>query len=311
MRCIGLLFLLIGSFANSASVSAYGEVDCFEGKYLTLHKAQQCASELKNFEINLNEFRLRLATFAIDVTLSVNDREYKSHGSGFLVSHNRNYIITAKHVIIGTKPILNLEELGRTNFIDFESAIEDLFATKEDDIQSIFPGTGKIVVRPFTLQSKQGLSATVVAFDRSSDLALLHVKNLTNQAYANPTLFRAVRLATRQDCRPGMEIQALGYKGSNLERSLEMSHLAEVTNCHLTPQTALIGGKYFRIPLYETNAAFDPGMSGGPVIVYDSKLNRYYVVGVVGGGVPKKNRHYFIPASAVVNLLERFGAHYD
>jgi Trypsin-like peptidase domain len=313
VRQVALFLVLLGNIAVSPAGWAQLSVDCPPGDFKNAAEASDCKRALAELERTLYEYELKLATFAIDVTVSVDGTSYHtSHGTGLLVSLNRGWFITAKHVLLGDK-VWDLNYLKRLDFSDFESAMEDLFSP-ENPLGR--PGKATIKIRPFINQPEEALDAIVVAFDRSSDLVILQIANidhLRNKSFATlkPTIFEVPRLASLTDCRPGMKIRALGYKGGTPNRSIELSNQATVSNCLLTPQSILIGGRYFRFPLYKADADFEAGMSGGPVYVDDPNERRPPVVGVVSGGVPSGDEDYYVPAAAVVSFLERFGFQFD
>jgi hypothetical protein len=230
------LALLYASVVVSPSALAQRVVDCPPGGFMNATEASDCKRALGELERALYAYELKLATFAIDVTVNVKERSYKSHGTGFLVNPDRGWFITAKHVLLGDT-VWDLDFLERADFSDFESAIEDLFSP---DNPLRRPGEATIKIRPFISQPDEALYAIVVAFDRSSDLVLLQVANvdyLQNKSFVNlnPTIFEQPRIADRADCMPGMKIRALGYKGGALNRDIELSSQATVSNCQLTP----------------------------------------------------------------------------
>jgi hypothetical protein len=310
---VALFLVILGNIAVLPPGWAQLWVDCPPGGFNDAAETSDCKRALGELERTLYEYELKLATFAIDVTVFVNGTSYHtSHGTGLLVSLNRGWFITAKHVLLGDK-VWDLNYLERSDFADFESAMEDLFAP-ENPLER--PGTATIKIRPFIDQPSEALDAIVVAFDRSSDLVILQVANidhLRNKPFVTlkPNIFEVPRLASLTDCRPGMKIRALGYQGDAPNRSIQPSNQATISNCLLTPQSILIGGRYFRFPLYKADADFEAGMSGGPVYVDDPNERRPPVVGVVSGGVPSGDEDYYVPAAAVVDFLRRFGFQFD
>jgi hypothetical protein len=310
-RLVALFLALLANIAVSSSASAQQAVGCPPGGFRSAAEASDCKRTLGELERALRKYALQLATFAIDVTVSVKQYSYTSYGTALLVSLNRGWFITAKHVLLGNQ-VWDLNYIERPDFGDFESAIEDVF-TPENPLQ--LPGKATIKIRPFVSPPSEALDAIVVAFDRFSDLAILQVANIDNLHNAwfaafKPPILEPARLASGVDCKRGMAIRALGSPGNSPTRKIVPSDEGTVLDCLLTPRTVSMGGLYFRIPLYETDADFEAGMSGGPVFVEDPAEQWPYVVGIASGGVPGGDANYFVPAAAVVDFLERFGLEY-
>jgi hypothetical protein len=261
------------------------------------YKASECKDKvLEELRFRLNNYSAVLATFAIEVEVQRDKKvepkppPYVFRGSGFLVNRDFGFFITSKHVMLGDI-VWDMAELGRSDFADFESAMEDLLSSP----------AASITARPYFFD--KGIRVRLVAFDRANDLVLLQATNISQLAFYNQSAFQAIRLGRQRDCVPNMQVIAMGFPSSNPLGRVAITEWTPVTDCTLVPQTALIGGRRFRFPLLTTQPVFEAGMSGGPV--FDKNIE---LVGVVAGGLAGGKASFFVPVSAVRSFLERYGA---
>jgi len=213
-----------------------------------------------------------------------------SRGSAFLVDRDRGYFLTAKHVLLGSKVWSTF--FPNNPFADLEAAIEDYLYSEKVQI---------------TLQADEDappIPASLIALDRNSDLALIAVYNLNNITLSQfPALYRPMAMASDIECT-NLQVTAVGFTLSpnSTKMRRDNSPFGRAT-CDFYPKTYYIGGQKYRIPLFNTTAAFKPGFSGGPVL--DSDLQ---VIGVVSGATaPTESQNwFFVPLSAVRSFLSRF-----
>ena len=243
----------------------------------------------------------QISTFSIDVRYpnikNADGTVRTSAGTGFLVNKEKRYVITAKHVLLGDR-VDWPSRLPDHGFVDLESAIEDYLRAGNIEITGRLDGFN------------QGVRLTLVALDRTADLALLQATSFRDFGFiAEQPQFRALPMMDKFECAGVMPVGvgpgvfALGYPtpppGARIEASKH-----EYAGCNVVPKTAYAGGLRFRFPLTDTKSDFEPGYSGGPVLDYSSLR----VVGVVSGATVAagSSRRFFTPLPAVKSFLSRF-----
>jgi len=213
-----------------------------------------------------------------------------SKGTAFLVDEQRGYLLTAKHVLLGSKVWSSL--LTNHLFSDLESAVEDHLSRSS-------------LIEIQMSEDDAPVKARLIGLDRNSDLALLAV-NLNSLHLAQfPSIFRSIQLTREATCPDNFSVISVGFRGSGDDTRLE-KHSEPVfarADCRLQPNTYFIGGQQYRVALHRTNLKLYPGSSGGPILD-----NRFELVGVASGAREAGNslQSYFVPVSAVRAFLSRF-----
>lgn len=259
----------------------------------TFAKAEDC---LKRVVPTLNYraayFAAYQATYLVKVNYEpgVAGSKATSQGTAFLVDQRRGYLLTAKHVLMGSKVWSSM--LTNHLFADLESALEDhLSRTALIEIQ--------------ISEDDPPLKARLIGLDRNSDLALLAV-NLNSQLIAQfPAIFKPIDLTRETSCPENFSVISVGYRSAGDESRLQ-KHSEPVfarADCRLQPNTYFIGGQQYRIALHKTDLKLYPGDSGGPIL--DS---RFELVGVASGAreIGNAPQAFFVPVSAVRAFLSRF-----
>ncbi len=260
----------------------------------TYNSADDCLKRvLPTLNYRAAYFAANHATYLIKVNYEpdVAGSRATSKGTAFLVDERRGYLLTAKHVLMGSKIWSSV--LTNHLFADLESALEDhLSRTALIEIQ--------------TSEDDGPLKARLIGLDRNSDLALVAVNpNSLPVAQMFPALFKPIQLTRETTCPENFTVTSVGFRSKGDENRLE-KHSEPVfarADCRLQPNTYFIGGQQYRIALHKTDLKLYPGNSGGPVL--DS---RFELVGVASGAREAGNspQSYFVPVSAVRAFMSRF-----
>ena len=137
-----------------------------------------------------------------------------------------------------------------------------------------------------TTFSQQRATATVVAADAEVDLALLAVDGLTSSAPV--TWGRSASVAL------GSQLVAMGYGATLTSEGPTCAVSPTVTTGSLSNRIDLPGGSFL-----QTDAALNPGNSGGPVATLDGN-----VVGITLGSLSGlQNTNFLIPSERAVPLI--------
>ena len=272
------------------------KIDCNLMQYPAAH---DCLSRLvPSLVRRTTHYAAMQSTFLLKVELGAfgSSGSMSSVGSAFLVDRDRGYFLTAKHVLLGDR-IWSTVFPATHSFADLETAIEDHITSS---------GNVKITLQSSEDQAR--VSASLIALDRNTDLALIAVNDINAFAVANfPALFKPLQIApARSDCPGSFAISAIGFSQSAQVGRMEINPtIGGYADCRLTPRTYVIGGQKYRVPLLSTAINFFPGFSGGPVLD-----EAYHVVGVVSGatvaGSNKPTYNFFVPVTAVHAFLNRF-----
>ena len=161
--------------------------------------------------ITATRFDVESVERAADDQLNFHLEEQNSLGSGVIVSAN-GFILTNLHVV---------------------DNLFDLFDTE------------------VTLNDGRRVPATVVAWDRANDLAVLHI-NMDDLTPIDP--------ASMQDLQVGDVVFAIGYP-RNIGQSVSQGIISALTN---NPDST--------VSIIQTDAAINPGNSGGALINAEGKL---------------------------------------
>ncbi|MDG2250492.1 MAG: trypsin-like peptidase domain-containing protein [Gammaproteobacteria bacterium] len=161
--------------------------------------------------ITATRFDVESIERAADDQLNFHLEEQNSLGSGVIVSSN-GFILTNLHVV---------------------DNLFDLFDTE------------------VTLNDGRRISATVVAWDKLNDLAVLHI---------NMNDLTPIEISNMQNLKVGDVVFAIGYP-RNIGQSVSQGIISALTN---NPDTT--------VSIIQTDAAINPGNSGGALINSEGKL---------------------------------------
>ena len=161
--------------------------------------------------ITATRFDVESIERAADEQLNFHLEEQNSLGSGVIVSSN-GFILTNLHVV---------------------DNLFDLFDTE------------------VTLNDGRRISATVVAWDKLNDLAVLHI---------NMNDLTPIEISNMQNLKVGDVVFAIGYP-RNIGQSVSQGIISALTN---NPDTT--------VSIIQTDAAINPGNSGGALINSEGKL---------------------------------------
>lgn len=161
--------------------------------------------------ITATRFDVESIERAADDQLNFHLEEQNSLGSGVIVSSN-GFILTNLHVV---------------------DNLFDLFDTE------------------VTLNDGRRFPATVVAWDKLNDLAVLHI---------NMNDLTPIEISNMQDLKVGDVVFAIGYP-RNIGQSVSQGIISALTN---NPDTT--------VSIIQTDAAINPGNSGGALINSEGKL---------------------------------------
>ena len=227
----------------------------------TPENASACKDKvLKSLVAQVGIYSAQLATFEIEVNvpsalLKGKDPSgpqvapFSNRGTGFLVNRERGFFVSSKHVLLGDR-VWDFTSLDRQDFVDFETAAEDLLSSKAVVIRA----------RPSIFQPGEGINLQLVAFDRSTDLVLLQASSMTQLYFNGQSVFQAILLAPRAGCEKMMWVSAMGYPTNDPRNQLRASNWTQVSDCLVTPQTANIGGRRYRFALNRsTRLSLAPG----------------------------------------------------
>ena len=133
-----------------------------------------------------------------------------------------------------------------------------------------------------------GLTAEVVAIDKTSDLAIIHI---TDNAF---TGFGEIPYAiNNQMAEVGEDVWVLGYPLTQV-----LGNEIKLTDGIISSRSGYQGD----VSTYQISAPLQPGNSGGPL--FDSQGN---VVGIVNAGIPgAENVGYAIKTTYLQNLAESY-----
>ena len=272
------------------------KIDC---DFRTYPQANDCVRRiLPTVSLRASDFLKNEATFLLRVTYrkfpdaNNANQPIVSSGSAYLVDRDRGFFLTAKHVLMGPKDWPSTLQAG--NFSDFEAAVENYLGSQDVQI---------------SLQANEDgvpIAASLIAMDRTSDLALIAVRNPNLIPLSQfPALFQNPPIAADVDCN-GLKVRAIGFGRSPDAKKFERKSTSyESASCDYFSKTYLIGGLKYNIPLFRSSTAFQPGFSGGPVLDED-----YRLVGIVSGAVPalagEPKDVFFVPISIVKAFLAKF-----
>lgn len=261
-------------------IALAGPAHAFECKFTSVDQQQRCLAELATVQVFMN----------VKATGKKSNREiqFESQGSGFIIDSYRNLLITAKHVVMGERVWSpDLEDMDINKSIDAHSSIEGFIRT-----------FGKLHIR--TEKGTPLIEAELIALDRYSDVALLRYggkSTLLDTRIGAP--FQRVRLA--RGCTNGMNIFGAGYPDS-LKGDFDRTLWKQIDDCRLVSTTYDGGLPWYSALLYRSNAAFESGMSGGPVLDQNGR-----VVGMVAGSTANGKRGFIVPVGAIRRFISQLG----
>ncbi len=136
-----------------------------------------------------------------------------------------------------------------------------------------------------TYATNETYPARVVAIDKENDLAILEV--------ARPAPVQALGLRAGEDVALGAPVVAIGHPYAIVDDELERLLMWSVSQ-------GIVSGNGER--LLQTDAALNPGNSGGPLIGCDGR-----VVGVVSGKLQGEGIGFVIPSQLLAQLTTQIG----
>lgn len=270
-------------------------LDCNLQQY---HAANDCLRRVvPTLAHRVAHYAAMQSTFLLKVEYAATDTVAASSsvGTAFLVDRERGYFLTAKHVLMGQR-VWSTVLPNRDAFADLETAIEDHLST-----------SGKVTISLQSSEDQPRVSASLIAMDRNTDLALVAVGDPNAFPVTNfAALYRPLPMAAPRDCNGKFNVSAIGFAESTRPGRMEQKPTdMGSAECQLSTRTYSIGGQKYRVPLLNTQINFLPGFSGGPVLDEE-----FRVVGVVSGatvaGGGTAGYRYFVPVSAAQSFLSRF-----
>ncbi len=169
------------------------------------------------------------------------------------------------------------------------------FALKDSYIVTNFhvvDRTNSIVVYGIDGDMTTGYSASVVATDRTNDLAIIRISDSRFDGFSNIPYS-----INNQIIDVGEDVWVLGYPLTQV-----LGNEVKLTNGVVSSRSGYHGD----LATYQISAPVQPGSSGGPL--FDSKGN---IVGIVNSGVPgAENVGYAIKTSYLKNLVDSYSIAY-
>lgn len=194
----------------------------------------------------------------------------------------------------GNSTYIKLFPIGNTTVRSKEEATEwsgTGFALKNGYVVTnhhVVDGAKSIVVHGINGNASSDYVATVVATDRTNDLAILKITDSRFTGFG--TIPYAIK---NQMVDVGEDVWVLGYPLTQI-----LGNEIKLTNGVVSSRSGFQGD----VATYQITAPVQPGNSGGPL--FDSKGN---IVGVVNAGVPgAENVGYAIKTSYLINLADSY-----
>ena len=201
-------------------------------------------------------FGLTLKASALDSQIATRTQEeqktidvYKRANQAVVFITTRSYVVDPLDFFQELRP---QEGTGTGTIIN---AKQGLVLTNLHVIQSVLRAGGTVEIM---LASGQNSSATLLGFDRNSDLAVFKLKN-------PPADLVDVPLGDSSKLEVGQRVLAIGNP-FGLYRSLTAGLISSLERTMKTPESVILKD------LIQTDAAINPGNSGGPLLDADGRL---------------------------------------